>query len=83
MQPVFDDGLLVGVGDTRPADPRTAVPAQQGFQRGDEPAGTAFPGGGAVGQPFQVDRQPVGDDDEIRAISAAGDATAVPAERVI
>ena len=60
---VFD--IHVVVDDPGPPDPGAATAAQQWLQRSDQTTRAAFPVGGAVGQSLHVDRQPVGDDDEV------------------
>ena len=63
FQVVGDIGLVVD--DAWPADPRSAATPQQRFHRGDQAAGTTFPGDGAVRETLHIDRQPVGHDDEV------------------
>ena len=72
---VLLDGLVAGIGNARPSDPRAAPAAQKWLQGGDETARAPFPRRGAVRQPFHVDRQPVGHHDEVRVPGADLSAT--------
>jgi len=72
LKVVLDDRFLGAVDDARPADPGTALLAQQRLQCGDETARAAFPGQAAVRQPLHVDRQPVGDHHKVRISGAGG-----------
>ena len=67
VETVLDDGFEVDVGDAGPAHPRPLVAAQDRFEGGDEPAGAALPAGRTVGKSFEVDRQAIGDHDEVGA----------------
>ena len=66
LEVVLDDGLLVGVGDT-PGQPIHAPRRlrSSGSSAVTRPPGLRFQRRGAVGQPLHVDRQPVGDHDEV------------------
>ncbi|SHV30169.1 Uncharacterised protein [Mycobacteroides abscessus subsp. abscessus] len=67
---VFGNRLDIRIGHARPADPGTTALAQQRLHRGDQPARTAFPRCGTVGQFYQVDGKPIGDHNEV---GGAGD----------
>ncbi len=66
---VVVEGLQAGLGAARPADPDAVVGAHHRLDRGDQATGRRPPLRLAVGARDAVDRQPVGDDHEVRGHS--------------